>query len=203
MVEDYASDKSDCLREEPKACYLGTVQGKRPVIAVLKGRWHRFRGYGSLLLSVGVFSSHSGLVQRAPRPATDRAAVVDFARTAVLRALNYDQGDRQSLMDAQADFTAEGWREFMKRMDVFLDAKGAPEGSSSFVPTGNVVVKDQDNGVMHLRVDGTLKQSQNKSSTTYQVQVDIEIRLNPVKIEHLIPTICGRVGLDGKIRPCP
>jgi hypothetical protein len=88
----------------------------------------------------------TGLVQAAPPQTTTQAAILEFAQKAVVRALDYSQGDRQSLMDAQDDFTPDGWREFMKRMDGWLDPKGAPLGSSSFTQSGDAVVTLQENG---------------------------------------------------------
>jgi hypothetical protein len=127
-----------------------------------------------------------------------------FARDAAVKALTYSQGDRQTLMDAEGDFTRDGWREFMNRMTGFADAKGAPQGGSSFVPDGDVVVRTDNPDVMRCDVPGTLKQTQNTSSTTYQVTVRIELRKDPLRIEHLIPTICGSVvGSQLKRTACP
>ena len=106
-----------------------------------------------------------------------------------MQTLNYSQGDRQSLMDAQDAFTPDVWREFMKRMEGWLDPKGAPLGSSSFVQSGDVVMTGQENGMLHLTVPGVLKQSQNKSVTTYRVVVEVRIGRNPVKVAHLEPIL--------------
>jgi hypothetical protein len=73
----------------------------------------------------------TGFVHAAPLQTQEQAAIIQFVQTATVRALNYSQGDRQSLVDAQADFTADGWREFMKWMEAWLDSKGAPLSSSS------------------------------------------------------------------------
>jgi hypothetical protein len=122
----------------------------------------------------------------------DQTAVIDFARMAVLRALNYDEGNRDSLIDAQGDFTPEGWSEFMKWLDGFVDAQGAPTGSSRFTITGDVVVKSQGNGVTRLSIPGTLKQeSTGRATTTYRVIVDVEVSDKPLKIRHLKTKYCG------------
>jgi hypothetical protein len=141
-----------------------------------------------IILSIALVSIPR-FAETAPLQANDTAAVIDSVQKAVVRALNYSQGDRQSLIDAQDDFTADGWREFMKRMEGFLDSKGAPLGSSSFMPSGNAVITDQQNGVIHLMVPGVLKQSQNQSATTYRLMVDVRIAGNPVKITHLEPIV--------------
>ena len=48
-------------------------------------------------------------------------------------------------MDAKPDFTADGWKEFMKRMDGWLDAKGAPVGSQLFTPLGERRGEEREN----------------------------------------------------------
>jgi hypothetical protein len=125
----------------------------------------------------------------APPPVQTAPDIPGFVRTAVARALNYNQGDRPSLVDAQDDFTTDAWREFMRRMDGWLDENGAPLGNSSFTATGDAIIKGYDLGVMHLTIPGTLKQSQNQSSTTYQVLVDVQVSGIPPKITHLEPTV--------------
>jgi hypothetical protein len=127
---------------------------------------------------------------------TEQTAAVDFAQRAVPRALDYDQGKRASLIDAQDDFTPEGWGEFMKWLDGYLDDRGAPTGSSLFTATGETVVKRLENGVIRLSIPGTLKQqTQNAyggiSTTTYRVTVDIQVGGNPLKIQHLKTRTCG------------
>jgi len=121
----------------------------------------------------------------------DQKSVADFAQTAAVRALDYKQGDRASLMDAEKDFTAKGWSEFMKRLQGWLDDKGAPLGSSLFTPTADAVMKGEGNGVVHVTIPGTLKQSQNKSSTTYRVVVEVALAGKPMKIELLEVRTCG------------
>jgi hypothetical protein len=142
-----------------------------------------------------------GLVLAARLQANQQAEVIEFAQKAVVRALDYSQGDRQSLIDAQNDFTADGWREFMKWLEGWLDSKGAPLGSSVFMPSGDAVIMDQENGLSHLTVPGTLKQNQNKSATTYRIVVDVRIERNPVKIAHLKPVVQVRPGAAAQSSP--
>jgi hypothetical protein len=123
-------------------------------------------------------------------------AAVDFAKAAVPRALNYEQGNRGSLIDAQDDFTPEAWSEFMKRLQGYVDDKGAPSGSSVFVASGEAVVKREQAGVIRLAIPGALKQQSRNaagglSTTTYRVRVDIEVAGTPLKIQHLRTTTCG------------
>jgi hypothetical protein len=82
------------------------------------------------LVSLILSSAAPGWPQSIPST-SDRTTATAFARNAAVKALTYSQGDRPSLMDAETDFTTEGWREFMSRMVGFVDAKGAPEGGSS------------------------------------------------------------------------
>jgi hypothetical protein len=120
-------------------------------------------------------------------PASDEASILAFAQNAVVRALDYKQGDRDSLIDAKDDFTASGWSEFMKRMDGWLDAAGAPLSSEDFKPSGPAVVKTRENGVIRVELPGTLTQTQNKSTTTYRVTVEGRLAGKPLRIEHLEP----------------
>jgi hypothetical protein len=132
-----------------------------------------------------------GWVQAALPAAPGQDAAADFAPKAVVRALDYKQGDRDSLMDAKEDFTTGGWNEFMKRLDGWLDENGAPLGGERFTPTGNAIVKSRENGVIFLSIPGTLQQTQNKSRTTYRVVVKVQLGGNPARIEHLEPITCG------------
>src|SRR5262245_11855945 len=90
------------------------------------------------------------LVQATRLQAKQQADVIEFAQKAIVRALEYSQGDRQSLIDAQDDFTADGWREFMKWMEGWRDSKGAPLGSSIFMPSGDAVIIGLEDGLIHL-----------------------------------------------------
>ena len=123
---------------------------------------------------------------------TDQAAIVGPVQQAVVRALNFDRGDLERLRGARNDFTPEGWREFMKRLDGWLDDKGAPTFSSSFVPSGAPTIVSQSGGVLHVTIPGTLTHRQNGSSTTYRVVVDVRAAGAPMKIEHLQQTMVLR-----------
>src|SRR5262245_6451166 len=73
-----------------------------------------------------------------PVPAQTPApeGVVSVQKT-VLRALNFEQGNVERLRGARADFTPDGWTAFMKHLDGFLDARGAPTYTSSFTFSGD------------------------------------------------------------------
>jgi hypothetical protein len=144
-----------------------------------------------LVVLMALFVGIPSLARSAPPSAKDEDAIIASVQKAVVRALDYKQGDRASLMDAKPDFTADGWKEFMKRMDGWLDAKGAPLGSQRLTPVGAAVVKSREGGVIRLSIPGTLEQRQNASRTTYRVTVDVQLVGSPMKIEHLEPLTGG------------
>jgi hypothetical protein len=139
-----------------------------------------------VLFGALVFSS-SVLAQSNPVP----TGAVGLVQKAVVRALNFDRGDVERLRGARADFTPEGWKGFLKHLDGWLDDKGAPTFSSSFVPSGDPTVVSQSGGILHVTIPGTLKQSQHASSTTYRIVVEVRASGQPPKIESLKQTICG------------
>jgi hypothetical protein len=143
-----------------------------------------------MMLFVATFTGISLFAQTQPPAETDQAAIVAFAQKAAVRALDFRQGDIGSLTHARADFTPEGWKEFMKHMEGWLDQKGAPTFSSSFVPSRDAVVVGLENGFVHLRIPGTLKQTQNQSSTTYRAAIDVHAGGKPIKIQHLEQITC-------------
>ena len=156
--------------------------------------WLKYR-WIILVISL-MFASSSMWVRAASLSASDQAAIVEFAQKAAVRTLDYNQGDRDSLMDAQNDFTPDGWQEFRKWLNGWLDNKGAPLGSSKFSPTGEPVVKSEENGVLRLQIPGTLKQqSRNQGGgvigAEYRAVIEIQAGGKPIKILHLKVTTCG------------
>lgn len=141
-----------------------------------------------VVVCCAVLFSRSLLAQA--KTATEDQAAVQFAQSAAVRALNFEQGDLKSLMDAQGDFTPDGWNDFMKHMKGYVDAKGVPQFSQSFVPSGDATVIDKEAGIIHLTMLGKLKQTHNSSSTTYNhVEIDVRVGGTAIKIQHLEPTI--------------
>lgn len=132
----------------------------------------------------------------AQTPPPDSVASV---QSAVVRALNFDQGNLQRLNSSRPDFTPGGWTAFMKHLDGFLDAGGAPTYASSFTPSGDSRVVSQGDGALDLVIPGTLKQTQNTSSTTYPIVVEVKARGKPLKIDYLKQTICGKAPVS---TPC-
>jgi hypothetical protein len=146
---------------------------------------------GITLVCVTVLSSP--LPAETAAPTKGQAAVVRFARSAAVRALNFEQGNLKSLLDARDDFTPGGWDEFMKHMKGYVDDQGVPQFSQSFVASSDPVVideKDAKDGIVHLTIRGKLKQTHDSSSTTYEhVEIDIRVAVTPMRIQHLEPTI--------------
>jgi hypothetical protein len=119
--------------------------------------------------------------------------VVAVAQDEAVRAVNFDQGDLAGLTRARADFTREGWDDFMKRMQGFLDANGAPTFTSRFVVSGNATILREENGIVYFRVPGTLAQSNKIGKTTYRAVLEVRAGGNPVRIEHLEQITCPGV----------
>jgi hypothetical protein len=144
-----------------------------------------------LMFFVGLLVGIPLFAQTPFQARADQAAMVDFAQKAAVRALDFRQGDIESLSHGRADFTPEGWTDFLKHMEGFLDQQGAPTFSSIFTPSGNVVVIGQENGTVHIRIPGKLKQTHNQSSTTYRAAIEVHAGGKPIKIQQLEQTTCG------------
>ena len=134
-------------------------------------------------------TSMSAQTQNAAK--TDQATIVKVAAKAAIAALNFPRGDTASLMRARVDFTPQGWKEFMRHMDGFLDQKGAPTFTSSFVPSKGPTVLSENRGGVHFRVPGTLTQSNKLSRTTYRAAIEVYAAGGKsVKIQRLEQITC-------------
>jgi hypothetical protein len=127
----------------------------------------------------------------------DQATIVAAAQEVAIKAVNFRQGDPQGWRRAKADFTPEGWKEFVKWMNGWLDKNEAATFTSTFAPSRNAVVIGQENGVVHFRVPGTLTQTQNQSRTTYRAALEVCAlrdllihRGEPIKIKRLEQITC-------------
>jgi hypothetical protein len=136
-------------------------------------------------LTISVF------LESAPTLAGERLTGVAFAQAAGIRAVNFHQGDAKCLSRARRDFTPAAWRDFMKYMDGYVDAKGAPLFDSSFVPSHDAEVLGTDNGVVHIRIPDTLIQSSGSSRTTYRAAIEMYAGGRPPRITHLEQITCG------------
>jgi hypothetical protein len=135
--------------------------------------------------------------QTTPPAAGNRTAAVVAGEKAAIAVLNFRQGDAASLARARADFTIDGWKDFIKHLEGFLDEKGAPMFSSSFVALHHAAVLDEKDGAIHLRIPGTLTQKSSLGRTTYRAAIDVYIVPNqdpvkPVVIRHLEQITCAR-----------
>lgn len=149
-----------------------------------------------LVFFVALSISGAVSAQISPAGTKSQAAAVHYAEKASLRALDFTQGDIESLLDARNDFTPEGWTEFMKKLDGWLDDKGAPKLSSNFSPSGEALDVRRKSGEFRLTIPGILKQeSRNQfggvSTTAYRAEIDVQLSGKPMKIEHMIQRTCG------------
>jgi hypothetical protein len=145
-----------------------------------------------LLMLFAVLFAAGSLLAQTERPVKgDQAAVVAFAQKAAMRAVNFNQGDVAGLTQGRADFTPEAWKDVMKHLEGSVDEKGAPTFSSSFVPSRDATVLGQENGIVHLRIPGTLTQTQNQSRTTYRAAIEVYAGGEPTKVTHLEQVTCA------------
>lgn len=146
---------------------------------------------GWLLVAGAVFAQSASPAER------DRATIVEVAQQAAVAAVNFHVGDAAGLNRARADFTPEGWKDFINHMQGFLDDQGAPTFTSTFVPSKDANVVDQKDGVVHFRIPGTLTQSSNLGKTTYRAALEVyalrDMMIHggkPIKIQHLEQITC-------------
>lgn len=146
------------------------------------------------LTIIAVLVSFPALAQTA----SDRAALVEFGQKAAIAALNFRQGDAAGFNRARDNFTPDGWKDFMKHMEGFMDQKGAPTFTSSFVAKREATVLRESNGVVHLRIPGTLTQSNQIGRTVYRRSaIELDVLRNPTsggeppRIQHLESITCG------------
>jgi hypothetical protein len=146
-----------------------------------------------LRLAIGVAVCLAGATERvgsvAKAQSLDERA--QFARTVAVQALTFEQGDPQALARVRSQFTDEGWQEFLKPLQGWLDPSGTPTFGSSFVPSGSGRVVDERNEVVHVRIPGSLTQTQHQARTTYRsFAADVWVGGNPLKVHRLTQTTC-------------
>jgi hypothetical protein len=127
------------------------------------------------------------LGQNAPREASSSV----IGKT-VVAALNFQQDDLASFNRTHHNFTQQGWDEFIKKMQGFLEPNGAPTFTSKFVPAGPTAIISQENGTISAKLPGTLTQTHDKSNTTYRLRVEVQTIGTPPKINHLEQITCSR-----------
>lgn len=145
----------------------------------------------AVLLSGGLFAQDT-------RPArSDLAAIANLGQRAAVAAVNFKQGDRAGFASARANFTSDGWNAFIRSMREFLDSNGAPLFTSTFVPSSNVIVLDEKESTVHLKIPGTLTQSNKVGKTTYRATLEVHVvriaasGTSPVQIELLEQITCA------------
>lgn len=138
-----------------------------------------------LVASLVPISGHS--IQQA---LVDEGSALSFARSEAIRALTFRQGDGAGFVRSRATFTDEAWAQFVQNMQGYLDHDGAPTFSSTFVPSGDARVVDEQNGIAHMRVPGTLTQTHNQSRTTYRAAVDVWVAGRPLRVQRMTQTTC-------------
>lgn len=125
-------------------------------------------GLARFILILAVISNTIGFAQDvfAANPQNEDDFVT--AQKIAIVALNFRQGDANGFNRARANFTLNGWKEFVKHMEGYLDAEGSPTFTSTFVATRAARMLDDKDGVIHFRIPGTMTQNNRLGKTTYQ-----------------------------------
>lgn len=133
---------------------------------------------------IAVLISFPALAQSAAQTTSEQAAAVDSGQKAAIAALNFRQGDAAGFNRARDNFTPDGWKDFMKRMVGFLDQKGAPTFTSSFVARSDARVLSESEGIVHIRIPGTLTQSNEIGRTSYRrAAIEVDLLRDPTSDE--------------------
>ena len=112
-------------------------------------------------------------------PNREQADIVTLGQRAAVRAVNFNQGDGAGFTGNRGDFTDDAWKDFVNHMQGFLDEKGAPTFTSSFVASGPAKVLDEKNGTVRFRIPGTLTQSSKLGKTTTGLRLKSLLEANP------------------------
>lgn len=151
----------------------------------------RFVAFAASTMLFSVAPGHRAFGQSpAHGDTTGRASAVAFAEGIAVRALRFTQGDASSLLATKPEFTESGWIAFVKHFDGFVDANGAPQFSSSFVPAGSAAIVGEKDGLVHVRIPGKLVQTNGASTTTYRIAADIDVGGTPRKVQRLTWNTC-------------
>lgn len=137
------------------------------------------------ILVAAAFLSQLCLAQT-PGSQNSEQAKLTLIQKAAVAALNFRQGDAAGFNRARADFTAEGWKDFLTHMQGYLDAQGAPTFTSSFVVKHDARLLDEKNGLLHLRIPGSLTQTSKLGKAVYdpaalEVYADQEAKIQRLK----------------------
>jgi len=124
-------------------------------------------------------------------PNREQANIVAFAEPAAVRAVNFREGDAAGFTGSRKEFTDDAWNHFITHMQGFLDEKGAPAFTSTFIGSGPAKVLDENNGVVRFRIPGTLTQSNKLGKTTYRAALEVSAGGKPVRIQKLEQITCA------------
>lgn len=130
------------------------------------------------------------------------STLITAAQQAAVAAVNFPEGDATAFNRSRSDFTPEGWNDFLKPMAAFLDPRGAPTFTSTFVAAHDAKLISEKDGVLRLRIPGTLTQSNKIGRTTYR-QAAIEVYVlrarnigeTSIKIQRLEQITCAGASL--------
>jgi len=125
----------------------------------------------------------------AQAPAGHEAAMA-FALRVSTQVLTFRQGDQSAFEHMDTQFTPEGWTQFLAHLEGWRDEKGAPTFSSTFQAAGGSRVVDEQGGIVHVRIPGTLVQTQDHMKATYRIAVDVWLNENPFAVRRLTQTTC-------------
>jgi hypothetical protein len=124
-------------------------------------------------------------------PNREQASLVAFAESTAVRAVNFRQGDAAGFARSSNDFTESGWKDFMNVMRGFLDEKGAPTFTSTFAASGSARVLDEKDGIVRIRIPGTLTQSNKLGKTTYgRAAIEVLAGGHPLKLQKVEQITC-------------
>jgi len=111
-------------------------------------------------------------------------------------AINFNQGDMSSLIDAEDYFSPDGWNKFIDSLTGYLDENGSPNFSQSFNKSGKSLDVRRESGVLYFIMPGILEHvSENKyggiSKSTYLIEIEVRYNENSSKIVYVKNRTCG------------
>ncbi len=142
----------------------------------------------TLLISVGESSATS---QKKVIDSTLRSAEKNSQM-----AINFHQGNHDSLIDAQGYFTPDGWNKFISSLSGFLDEEGAPNFTQSYSRSGESLDVRRENGMLYFTLPGILEQeSTNKygglSKAKYLIEIYVQVHEATGKIVFMKNSTCS------------
>jgi hypothetical protein len=148
------------------------------------------------LINVVVIAGLLWSVPSAQSATVDQAALVAAAQQIAIAAVTFREGDAPGFTRARSNFTSDGWNAFLKHMEGFLDQRGAPTFTSSFVALQDARFLSEKDGVVVLRIPGTLTQTNKLGRAVYKGALEVHAIRDAdsggsVKIQHLEQITCA------------